>query len=189
MWLRLEPIGAEVGAVAQAVGNGTPMRAEPQVQGAGPLLEGLVIHRMATKEGGAEDHPGGAVAYIPVENRLLSACSEIEHPCRTWELRSGTRYLIRVPVEAFPDRFVLPRSAVTEEGPARVVLLQDGSTFRSVAVHVEFETDRVSVVANDGAVFSGEVAVMRGAFELGLALQRSQGKEVPVDTCGCGQVH
>ena len=189
MWLRLEPIGSEIGAVAQALGDGTSMRGEPQVPGSGPVLEDLVIHRIATNGGGDDDHPGSAAAYIPVENHPLTACSQVGHLCRTWALRSGTRYMIRVPVEAFQERFVLPRAAVTEDGPDRVVLLQDGKAFRSVPVHVEFETDQVSVVANDGAIFPGEVAVMNGAFELGLALQRSQGKELPADTCGCGQVH
>jgi multidrug efflux pump subunit AcrA (membrane-fusion protein) len=94
---------------------------------------------------------------------------------RSWKLRSGLRYLVRVPVETLAQRFVLPAGAVTEDGPDKVVLVADGKTFRKKVVHVEHLDDEVAVIANDGSLSPGDPVVTAGAFPLGLALQSGRG--------------
>jgi multidrug efflux pump subunit AcrA (membrane-fusion protein) len=110
----------------------------------------------------------GAVAYVVCGNEPVPAAGS---PSRSWKLRSGLRYLVRVPVEVLAGRFVLPAGAVTERGPERIAFLQDGSTYRPVPVYVEYEDDEVVVIANDGSIFPGDPVVTSGAFALGLALQ------------------
>jgi multidrug efflux pump subunit AcrA (membrane-fusion protein) len=109
----------------------------------------------------------GAVAYVTCENEPLSGRVGA---ARSWRLRTGLRYLVRVPVESLEDRFVLPAEAVTSIGAERIVFLRDGDGFISRPVHVEHEDDEVAVIANDGSLFPGDPVVMRGAFALGLAL-------------------
>jgi biotin carboxyl carrier protein len=94
---------------------------------------------------------------------------------RSWKLRVGLRYLVLVPSEVLPQRFVLPAGAVTENGIDRVVFVPDGDSFAPRTVHVEYEDDEVVVIANDGAIFAGETVVKSGAFALGLALQTESG--------------
>jgi multidrug efflux pump subunit AcrA (membrane-fusion protein) len=167
MWLRLQPVGAEIPLVVRAVEEGTPLLARPLVEGAGVVLKGVVLQRMLT-HAGAEDRGGGAIAEV--ENRVLG--SPGGDSLRSWALRVGLRYLVEVPIARMPDRFVLPFDAVTDHGPDRVVFLADGSTFRPQPVHVEYEDDRIVVIADDGSLFDGDPVVVHGAFALGLALKR-----------------
>ena len=51
--------------------------------------------------------------------------------------------------------------------------------FRPQPVHVEYEDDRIVVLANDGSLFQGDPVVVRGAFALGLALQAGSGAADP----------
>ena len=38
-------------------------------------------------------------------------------------------------------------------------------------MHVEYQDDRIAVIADDGSVYQDDPVVMHGAFALGLALQ------------------
>jgi hypothetical protein len=165
MWLRLEPVGEEIRHVLEAVRSGVEVRATPLLEGSGPTLEGLRVERLATR---GEEAARGAVAFVSCANEPVVAEGASS---RSWRLRVGLRYLVRVPVERLERRFVLPAGAVTSIGPEKVVFLRDGETFRSVPVHVEYEDEEVAVLANDGSLFPGDPVVTSGAFALGLALQ------------------
>jgi multidrug efflux pump subunit AcrA (membrane-fusion protein) len=166
LWLRLEPIGNEVGFVVRALRAGTALEARPLLPDSGPVLEGLRLARMATF---SDAHERGGRAYAEVQNTHLcpggtdSGCS--------WSLRIGLRYVVRVPVEELEGRFVFPVGAVTSRGPDRVVYVQDGETFRAQPVRIDFEDDEVTVIADDGGIFEGDPVAMSGAFALGLAMQ------------------
>jgi multidrug efflux pump subunit AcrA (membrane-fusion protein) len=169
MWLRLEPVGEQIGSVVSAVESGESLRAEPLLAGSGPTLADLKVDRLDTR---GELERRGAVGIVICENEAVVAEGS---DSRSWRLRVGLRYLVRVPVERLEGRFVLPAGAVTELGPERVVFLRSGKTFRSVPVHVEYEDDAVVVIANDGSLFPGDPVILEGAFALGLALQAGQG--------------
>jgi len=173
MWLRLEPSGDELAALSEAIKQSTPLTASPLVPGAGPALEALTIDRLVTRA--SEDHRG-AVAIVLAPNTQIRAKGS---KSRSWGLRVGLRYLVDVPVQTLKQRFVLPASAVTSEGPERIVFMEDGATFLARPVHVEYEDDRVAVIANDGALFPGDTVVQTAAFSLGLALQTGSGAVDP----------
>lgn len=172
MWLRLEPVGDEIAHVAQALEGGATFTARPLVRGSGPALAGLKVSRLETR---AEEAERGAVAYVVCSNEPVEGGSG----ARSWRLRVGLRYLVRLPVEEFEDRFVLPAGAVTDRGAEKVVFLPDGRTFLARPVHVEYEDDEIVVIANDGAIFPGDDVVRTGAFALGLALQAGSGAVDP----------
>lgn len=164
MWLRLEPVGVEVRAVLAALESGAEVTASPLVADSGPELAGLRIDRMDTRGAIAAR---GAVAFVICENEPLPAA---KGDARTWRIREGSRYLVRVPLRTFEKRFVLPAGAVTDRGPDKVVFKKDGKGFYAATVRVEHLDDRIAVIPNDGAIFAGDPIVTEGAFALGLAL-------------------
>jgi len=169
--LRLAPAGPDVPAVERAFTTGDVVTAEPLVTGAGPTYDKLVLARLDTATSG-----GTSSALIEVENEALAPKGTGEGPAtRTWRLREGVRYVIRVPSARLPGRFVVPAEAVVPRGADFVLVLADGKGFRQVPVHVEYSDSRIAVIANDGAVFPGDRAVLRGAYALSLALQASGG--------------
>jgi hypothetical protein len=166
MWLRLEPVGTEVAHVVRALREGIELEGSPLLEGAGPELEGITLDRLGTH--GHEVEHGGH-AYAAVKNEPIAPPNG--EVARSWSLRVGQRYLVKVPVEHLEDRFVLPTGAVASRGTDRIVFLQDGTGFLAVPVRVEYEDHEVVVLANDGSFFEGDPIVTSGAFALSLALQ------------------
>jgi hypothetical protein len=171
--LELAPAGADLAAIASASTAGETLRAEPLVADAGPVLEDLRIQRVE-----AEGRLGEGAAIVPVENRVLFETKEDGRSFRSWAVRPGLRYLVRVPLARMKDRFVVPASAVASQGADSVVLLEDGSGFRAVPVRVEHRDARVAVLAADGAVMAGDRMVLKGAYAVLLALQAAAGGAV-----------
>ena len=78
---------------------------------------------------------------------------------------------LRVPVERWPDRIVLPITAIVEEGAETFVYEQNGDHFDRVAVHVEYKDQSSAVISNDGAIQPGDVVAGQGAYQMHLALR------------------
>lgn len=174
MWLRLQPLGREIGLVARAIEAGVPLRATPLIEDSGPVLDAVRLQRLAMQ---GEDGDRGGLAHAVVENVPLACAPGI--PCRSWELRVGLRYLVEVPIERWERRFVLPADAIAQRGPDRLVFLQNGDTFRAQPVHVEYADEKIAVVADDGSIYEGDPVVLRGAFSLGLALDTGPAQADP----------
>jgi len=166
MWLRLEPIGEEIGHVVRALSAGTELMAVPLTPDAGPELHGLRLQRMAMF---GDIHERGGRAYAEATNTRL--CPAGEDTACSWNLRVGLRYVVQVPVQEMPGRFVFPIGALTTQGQNRVIYIQDGDSFRAQTVRVEYEDDEIAVVADDGGIFEGDPIALTRAFALGLALQ------------------
>lgn len=92
-----------------------------------------------------------------------------------WKFKPGQRMELRVPVEKWDERIVLPVEAVVQEGPESYVYQQNGEHFDRVPVHVEFRDRNSVVVANDGSVFPGDVIAGSGAYQMHLALKNKSG--------------
>jgi hypothetical protein len=82
---------------------------------------------------------------------------------------------LRVPVELWTDRIVLPVSAVVDEGAESFVYERNGDHFDRVAVHVEYRDQTSAVIANDGAIKLGKVVAGKGAYQMHLALKNKAG--------------
>ncbi len=92
-----------------------------------------------------------------------------------WRFNPGQRMELRVPVELWPDRIVLPVSAIVEEGAESFVYERNGDHFDRVAVHVEYRDQTSAVIANDGAIKLGKVVAAKGAYQMHLALKNKAG--------------
>jgi multidrug efflux pump subunit AcrA (membrane-fusion protein) len=92
-----------------------------------------------------------------------------------WRFNPGQRMELRVPVEEWPDRIVLPVEAVVEEGAEAFVYERNGDHFDRVAVHIEFKDQTSAVISNDGALQPGDVVAAQGAYQMHLALKNKAG--------------
>ena len=93
----------------------------------------------------------------------------------TWRHKPGQRMQIRVPVEEWPDRIVLPAEAVAQDGVESYVFRANGDHFDREPVHVEHRDPQWVVIANDGALFPGDRVAMSAAQQLQLALKTKSG--------------
>lgn len=92
-----------------------------------------------------------------------------------WQYKPGQRLELRVPVEQWTDRIVLPVEAVIEEGSEFYLYQQNGDHFERISVHVEYRDQQSVVIANDGAVFPGDIVAARGAYQIHLAMKNKSG--------------
>jgi len=165
LYLRVEPVGGEVAQVMAALENGTSMTARSMVPGAAPPLEGLTFFRAAYETADC------VVALCAVTNQPLALRREgRELSYRTWVHGEGQRYLLELPRAVQEDVYVLPATAVTEDGPDSIVYLQSGDTFKPLPVELLYRDHEVVVIPGDSRIFPGNPIVVSGAFALGLAL-------------------
>lgn len=92
-----------------------------------------------------------------------------------WHFKPGQRLELRVPFGKWKDRIVLPVDAVIDEGAENYVYRRNGNHFDRVPVHEEFKDREYVVIANDGALFPGDVVAGTGAYQIHLALKNKSG--------------
>lgn len=169
MDLLLAPAPSEGEPLARALALGEALVAEPLVAGAGPRLEDV---RLLALTGTSEHEAPGARARAA--NLALPAPPGGGGP-RSWALRPGLTYVVRLPLERRAQCFVLPADAIAYRGAEALVLLEDGGTFRPVPVRLVHHDAREAVVAAKGGLFPGDRLVVKGAPALALALLAGQG--------------
>jgi multidrug efflux pump subunit AcrA (membrane-fusion protein) len=114
--------------------------------------------------------------YVDLPNeRLDTPSGQKESRYLTWRHRPGQRLQLRVPIEQWEDEMVLPVSAVAREGAESFVFVQNGDHFDRIPVHVKFRDQSNVVVAQDGALFPGDIVARRGAHQLQMALKNKSG--------------
>jgi biotin carboxyl carrier protein len=92
-----------------------------------------------------------------------------------WQFKPGQRCQIRIPVEEWPDRIVLPVEAVAEDGAESYVFESNGDHFDRRAVHVEYRDQDWVVIANDGELRLGATVAASAAHQMQLALKNKSG--------------
>ena len=92
-----------------------------------------------------------------------------------WRFKPGQRMSLRVPVEKWEERIVLPVDAIVDEGAETYVYRRNGDHFDRTPVHVEYRDRNYMVVANDGSIFPGDVVAGTGAYQMHLALKNKAG--------------
>ena len=92
-----------------------------------------------------------------------------------WRHKPGQRMQLRVPVEHWTERIVLPTEAVAQDGVENYVFRANGERFERQAVRVEYRDPRSVVIANDGSIFPGERIALSAAQQLQLALKNKAG--------------
>jgi biotin carboxyl carrier protein len=114
--------------------------------------------------------------YVEVPNRVLR---EDKTPAGRrfvyWQFKPGQRTQVRIPVEQWKDRIVLPVEAVAQEGAEAYVFEANNDHFDRRPVHVEYRDQNWVVIANDGALKVGATVAASGAHQMQLALKAKAG--------------
>jgi multidrug efflux pump subunit AcrA (membrane-fusion protein) len=113
--------------------------------------------------------------YVRLPNEIISDRHDDSRRFVQWRFNPGQRVELRLPVERWSDRLVVPAEAVVKEGAESYVYRQSGERFDRVPVHVEHRDKQSAVIANDGSVFPGEVIAATGTFQIHLALKNKSG--------------
>ena len=117
--------------------------------------------------------------FIDLPNELLQdQIREDKRRYVTWRFRPGQRLQLQIPIQEWPNEFVLPVDALAKEGAEYFIFQENGGHFDRVPVHVKFR-DQVSVViANDGSLFPGDIIAMRSAHQMQIAMKNKAGGAV-----------
>ncbi len=115
--------------------------------------------------------------YVDLPNEILRDTKNAAgRRFLTWRFKPGQRLQLRVPVEELPNQIVLPLDAVANEGAESFVFQRKGKQrFDRIAVHVLHKDQTSVVIANDGALFPGDVVALRGAHQLQMAVKNKSG--------------
>jgi hypothetical protein len=97
------------------------------------------------------------------------------HRFCAWQFKPGQRLDLLVPAERWPDRIVVPRDAVVQDGAESYVFEKFNGHFDRRPVRVEYRDQYSAVLADDGAIASGKTVVVSGAYQLHLALKNKAG--------------
>ena len=169
-----EAFEQDLGPITAAAAAGTPLTTILDAKG-GPArqVEGLRIAYVADSIA-----PDSRTLhfYVTLPNEVLGD-PRIEDGRRflTWRHKPGQRMQLEVPVEEWPERFVLPAEAVAQDGVENYVFRVNGDHFDREPVHVEHRDPRWVVIANDGTLFPGDRIAMSAAQQLQLAIKNQSG--------------
>ena len=114
--------------------------------------------------------------FVTLPNHLLRQDQTPDgHRFVYWQFKPGQRTRIRIPVELWTDRIVLPVEAVAQEGAESYVFEANDGHFDRRAVHVEYRDQESVVIANDGALRVGATVAITNSHQMQLALKNKLG--------------
>jgi multidrug efflux pump subunit AcrA (membrane-fusion protein) len=160
--------------IYRAIDKGWPVTAVIESSGRKPeKITGLKL----TYAAGRVDRESRAFHfYVALPNRLLrDAKNEDGRRFIDWQFKPGQRVELRVPVEKWKDRIVLPADAVARDGAESYVFQQSGDTFVRRPVQEEFRDQYSIVIANDGSIFPGDQVALTAAQQMQIALKNKAG--------------
>lgn len=92
-----------------------------------------------------------------------------------WKYRPGQRVQLEIPLDTLEGRIVLPLEAIAQDGAETYVFTPNGDLLERRPVHVEYRDQRQVVIANDGALFPGELVALKAAQQLQVAVKNKAG--------------
>ena len=95
-----------------------------------------------------------------------------------WRFKPGQRTQIKVPVETWTGRIVLPADAVVQDGLESYVFEINGDHFDRRPVRVEYRDQESVVIANDGALRPGVMVAGSAAHQMQMAMKNQAGGAV-----------
>jgi len=114
--------------------------------------------------------------YVPIANQLLRDDKKPDgRRFVYWQFKPGQRIQIRVPVERWDNRIVLPVEAIAQEGAEVYVFEANDDHFDRRPVQVEYRDQDWVVIANDGALKVGSTVATSAAHQVQLALKSKAG--------------
>lgn len=121
-----------------------------------------------------------AHVYIAIKNELASS-TESPRRFEQWRYKPGQHLTLRIPVERWEEKLVLPTEAVAVDGVENYVFLAHGDHLDRRAVKVEYRDPLWVVITPDEQVGPGKIVAISGAQQLHLALKNKSGGEAAHD--------
>lgn len=168
----------DVHAVSKAVAEDWKVSAVVENKSPQPedIISGLSVLYMANK---VDPDSRAFRFFVTLPNRILREKKAADgRQFLDWRFKPGQRVQVRVPIEQWQDRIVVPIEAVAHEGTESFVFQANGDHFDRRPVHIEYRDQLWAVIANDGSVFPGDVIAKSGAFQLQTALKNKAGGAV-----------
>ncbi|HEY0982096.1 MAG TPA: efflux RND transporter periplasmic adaptor subunit [Schlesneria sp.] len=163
----------EAHLIARAIEQGWPVKATFETSSDEPLIRDNLSILYADSVINPDTNT--IRFYLPLDNEILRDSTGANGLAyRSWRFRPGQKAQLFVPVQQLSRRIVLPADAVVREGAEAYVFRANGSLLERVAVHVESLDSRDAVLANDRALFPGDVVALNQAYQLDLAFKKSQ---------------
>ncbi|MGW8257936.1 MAG: efflux RND transporter periplasmic adaptor subunit, partial [Thermoguttaceae bacterium] len=116
--------------------------------------------------------------YVSLPNRMIREDRAEGRRFVYWLFKPGQRLEIRIPVEQWKNRIVLPVEAVAQDGAEAYVFEANDDHFDRRPVHVEYRDQDWVVIANDGALKVGTTVAACAAHQMQLALKAKAGAGV-----------
>lgn len=176
LFIEGEAFEQDLPRISAAVAHGFQVTAIAEGAASSQAVDGLAIAYMANK---VDPETRTLHFYVTLPNQVVRDTQDAEG--RRYverRFRPGQRMQLRVPVEEWPQRIVLPAEAVAQDGVENFVFRSNGDHFDRQAVRVEHRDPQWVVVANDGALFPGERIALSSAQQLQLALKNKSGGAV-----------
>jgi len=164
----------DVNVITEAATTGKPITAVIETKtGPAQTVEGLRIAYVADR---VASESRTLNFYVTLPNETVGQ-PRVEGTSRfvTWQYKPGQRMQLKVPVEEWAERIVLPAEAVAQDGVENYVFRSNGDHFDREPIHVEHRDPQWVVVANDGTLFPGDRIAMSAAQQLQLALKNKSG--------------
>lgn len=114
--------------------------------------------------------------FVDLENAIVrDQMDEEGNRFVSWKYKPGQRLQLMIPVEQWKDQIVVPVDAVAQEGAETFVFQQNGEHFDRISVHLIHKDQSSVVLANDGALFPGDIIALRNAHQMQMAVRNKAG--------------
>jgi cobalt-zinc-cadmium efflux system membrane fusion protein len=162
----------DVDAVSQAVADSRTVAAVLENRGGKTqVVDNLKIQYVSNQIDAASRT---AHVYVVLPNELIDTAKK-ESKFAQWRYKPGQRVVLRVPVERWEKKLVLPTEAVAVDGVETYVFLIHGKHFDRRTVKVEYRDPLWVVIAPSEQVAPGKVVAISGAQQLHLAIKNQSG--------------
>ncbi len=164
----------DIGVINQAVSSGCGVSAILGSKSAGDeeVSPGLCILYLDDK---VDPESRAFHFYVALPNRILREDKADGRCFVYWQFKPGQRTQIRIPVEQWKDRIVLPLEAVAQDGAEAYVFEANDDHFDRRPVRIEYRDQDWVVIANDGVLKVGAMVAASAAHQMQLALKTRAG--------------
>jgi cobalt-zinc-cadmium efflux system membrane fusion protein len=113
--------------------------------------------------------------YVHLPNELIRDSQTAGRRYVVWRFKPGQRMQVRIPVEKWRDRIVLPIDAIAQDGAETYVFRVNGEHLVRQPLHVEYRDQFSAVIASDGSLYPGDEVALNAAHQLLMALKNKSG--------------
>ena len=162
-YLYAQAKGSEIKLLKDALKGEYKLSATPLINGGGIELSDLEIIKFLELNNSIS-------AIIGVKNKVFKTTSFGAKRFKSWELQSGLKYKLNIPVEVYEDVYVVPSEAVVENGADMLVFVKNGSEFQQKNVVVLSKDSDFAVLHKSSDLWPNNEIVTKGAYDIQLVM-------------------